>query len=321
MAVVPVVGEVVAAAGRVEYNGLMTLYTHQASNVRKTWALMAIFLALIIALGWTFSQIYGNPGILYFAVGFSLLMNVVGYWYSDKIVLRLAGARPAGRQEFFDLYTVTENLAITAGLPMPKIYVIDDPAPNAFATGRDKEHAVVAATTGLLAILNRTELEGVIAHELSHIGNRDMLLSTVVVVLVGLVAILSDIFLRSRFFFGGRGGRDRGSGQVGALLMIAGVVLAILSPIIATLIQLAISRKREFLADSSGALLTRYPEGLASALEKIGRYNQPLARANNATAHLYISNPFGARALHGLSRLFLTHPPIEERIKILRGMR
>ncbi len=294
---------------------MATLYTHQTSNVRRTWVLMVLFLALIVGIGWTFSQIYGNPGILYLAIIFSLLMNVIGYWYSDKIVLRLAGAQPARRDEFFDLYTVTENLAITAGLPMPKIYVINDPAPNAFATGRDKNHAVVAVTSGLLATLNRTELEGVIAHELSHIGNRDILLSTIVVVLVGLVAIMSDLFLRAQFFRS----RDRGN-RAGAILMLAGVILALLSPIIATLIQLAISRKREFLADSSSALLTRYPEGLANALEKIAGRAEPLARANNATAHLYISNPFGTRAGHGMARLFMTHPPIEERIKLLRGL-
>jgi heat shock protein HtpX len=293
----------------------MTIYTQQSSNSRKTWALMATFLVVIIALGWTISQVYGAPEILYIAVIFSVFMNVLGYWYSDKIVLKMAGAKPASREEFFDLYTVTENLAITAGLPMPKIYVIQDPAPNAFATGRNKEHAVVAATTGLLQILNRAELEGVIAHELSHIGNRDMLLSTVVVVMVGFIAILSDIFLRS-----GLHGSRNSDNKAGGALAILGIVMAILAPISATLIQLAISRKREFLADASGSLLTRYPEGLASALEKISTYDQPMKRANNAMAHLYISNPFGKGKVPGLSKLFMTHPPIEERVKILRGM-
>ena len=276
---------------------------------------MATFLVIVIALGWTIAQVYGAPEILYIAVIFSLFMNVLGYWYSDKIVLKMAGAKPASREEFFDLYTVTENLAITAGLPMPKIYVIDDPSPNAFATGRNKEHAVVVATIGLLQILARAELEGVIAHELSHIGNRDMLLSTVVVVLVGFIAILSHIFLRSGF----RGSRDSDN-KAGGIIAIAGIVLAILAPISATLIQLAISRKREFLADASGALLTRYPAGLASALEKISASNQSLKRANNAMAHLYISNPFGKGKISGLSKLFMTHPPIEERVKILRQM-
>ena len=248
-------------------------------------------------------------------------MNIASYWYSDKIVLSMSRAKLADRDEYFDLYTSVENLSITAGLPMPRVYVIEDPAPNAFATGRDKEHAVVCATTGLLQILNKVELEGVIAHELSHIGNRDMLLSTVVVVLVGFVSIVSNMFLRSMFFGGGGGSRDRGNGQLGAIMMIAGIVLAILSPIIAMLIQLAISRKREFLADSSGALLTRYPEGLASALEKISKYSAPMKYASDATAHLFISNPFGGKALKGMHKLFMTHPPAEERIKILRGLK
>jgi heat shock protein HtpX len=312
--VIPVVVGEAAAAGRVKI--FMTIYTQQATNARKTWFLMTAFLVIVIALGWVISQAYGSPGILYLAVIFSLAMNVLGYWFSDKIVLKMAGARPASREQFFDLYTVTENLAITAGLPLPKIYVIDDLAPNAFATGRDKNHAVVAVTTGLLAALDRTELEGVIAHELSHIGNKDMLLSTVVVVMVGFIAILSDMFLRSGF----HGGSRDSDSKAGGVIAIVGIVLAILAPISAALIQLAISRKREFLADASGALLTRYPEGLASALQKIAAYNQPLKRVNNAMAHLYISNPFGNKKNSGLSKLFMTHPPIEERVKILREM-
>lgn len=288
------------------------LYTHQASNVRKTWLLMVVFLVAVVSLGWLFSQVWGNPMILYGAVIFALMMNFFSYWYSDKLVIKMTGARPASRQEFFDLYTITENLTITAGLPMPALYVVDDPAPNAFATGRDKDHAVVAATTGLLGILDRQELEGVIAHELSHIGNRDMLVSTVVVVLVGFVAIISDIFLRSRMFgSSGRGGRDQGGG----VMIIIAILAAILAPIAATLIQLAISRKREFLADASGALLTRYPDGLANALRKISEHGAPLRRASNATAHLFIANPFSGQS--GLSKLFMTHPPVEDRIKAL----
>ena len=298
----------------------MTIYTQQAANVRRTWLLMTVFLVVVVALGWAISYAYNSPAILYVAIIFSLVMNFASYWWSDKIALSIAGARPATREEFFDLYTVTENLAITAGLPKPKIYIIPDPAPNAFATGRNQEHATVAVTTGLLQLLDRSELEGVIAHELSHIQNRDILLSTVVVVLAGFIAILSDLFLRSRLWgWGGRRGDREGEGN--AILMLAGIVLAILAPLAATLIQLAISRRREFLADASGALLTRYPEGLASALEKIEHYNsQPLRRASNATAHLYISNPFGARAASGLAKLFMTHPPTAERIKILREM-
>ena len=243
-------------------------------------------------------------------------MNFASYWWSDKIVLSMSGAKPADHNSNMELYHLVENLSITAGLPMPKIYLINDPAPNAFATGRDKKHAVVAVTTGLLGMLNKNELEGVIAHELSHIGNRDILLQSAVVVLVGLIAILSDMFIRSRFLFGSRDDDNKASG----ILAIVGVIFIVLSPIIATLIQLAISRQREFLADSSGALLTRYPEGLASALQKIGSYSAPMKKASNAMAHMYISNPFGARAVKGISKLFMTHPPVEERIQALRGM-
>jgi heat shock protein HtpX len=245
-------------------------------------------------------------------------MNIVGYWQSDKIVLAMSGARPVAREENRELYTTVENIAITAGLPLPKIYIIDDQAPNAFATGRDKEHAVVAVTSGLLSMMTKTELEGVIAHELSHVGNRDMLLSTVVVVMVGLLTIVSDIFLRSMMWGGGRRSDDKDNNLQG-IFMIVGIILAILSPIVATLMQLAISRKREYLADTDGALLTRYPEGLASALEKIGKYDQPMRRVSNATAHLFISDPFGKK-VSGMHKLFLTHPPIEDRIRILREM-
>ena len=293
---------------------MATLYTQQRVNTRKTWLLMTVFLVMVIVLGWLISFYYNNQAILYFAIIFSLVMNFASYWWSDKIVLSLAGARPATHDGNMELYHLVENLAITAGLPLPKIYIINDPAPNAFATGRDKKHAVVAVTTGLLGMLDKNELEGVIAHELSHIGNRDILLQSAVVVLVGLIAILSDMFIRSRLIFGSR---DNNKG--GGFLAIVGVVFIVLSPIIATLIQLAISRQREFLADSSGALLTRYPEGLASALEKIGAYNQPMKKASNAMAHMYISNPFGAKTVKGLSKLFMTHPPIEERVAKLRS--
>lgn len=277
---------------------------------------MSLFFALVVLLGWFFSYYYNNPNILYFFFAFSLLMNIFSYWFSDKIVLKLAGARAAKREEYFDLYTSVENLSITAGLPMPKVYVVADPAPNAFATGRDKEHAVVCATTGLLAILNKTELEGVLAHELSHIGNRDMLLSTVVVVLVGFISIVADVFRRN-LFFGSFRNRDNEGG--GGLLVLIGIVLSILAPIFALLIQLAISRKREFLADASGALLTRYPEGLANALRKISQNGQPLVHQSSAIAHLYIADPKGSRFGKKITGLFATHPPIEERIKALVG--
>ena len=276
---------------------------------------MTVFFVVIIFFGWFFSTYYGNPNILYVFVAFSILMNVFSYWFSDKIVLKLAGAKLAKKEEYFDLYTSVENLSITAGLPMPKVYVVTDDAPNAFATGRDKKHAVVCVTTGLLSILDKTELEGVLSHELSHIGNRDMLLSTVVVVLVGFITILADVFTRSLFF----GGNRDSDNKAGGVLMLIGIVLSILAPIFAMLIQLAISRKREFLADASGALLTRYPEGLASALRKISQYGKPMARQSSAIAHLYISDPKGGGFGKKIKGLFATHPPTEERIKALIG--
>ncbi len=294
---------------------MSTLYTHQTENVRKTWFLMTLFFAVVIGLGWFFSYYYQNPSILYIFVLFSIVMNITSYWFSDKIVLTLAGAKEAKRDEYFDLYTSVENLAITAGLPMPKVYVVNDPAPNAFATGRDKNHAVVCATTGLLAILEKNELEGVIAHELSHIGNRDMLISTVAVVLVGFVSILSDFFMRSMIFGGHRD--DDSGGRAGSILMIVGIVFSILAPIFAMLIQLGISRKREFLADASGALLTRYPEGLANALKKISQYSRPMSHQSSAIAHLYIADPKGYKIGKKIAGLFATHPPVEARIQAL----
>lgn len=299
---------------------MATLYTHKDRNIRKTWILMSGFLMLVIGITWAFAQVYGNPFILYFGVVFAVLTNVLSYWYSDKLVLAMSGARPAEFKDNPKLYRIVENLCITAGLPLPKIYIIDDMSPNAFATGRNPKHAVVAVTRGLLERLNKTELEGVIAHELSHIGNRDMLVSTIAVVLVGFIALISDWFLRVSFWGGGR--RDnRHGGQIQAFLMIAGIILAILSPIIASLMHLAISRKRELLADASGALLTRYPEGLASALEKIASDPTPLRTANNATAHLFIDDPLKKNGrTHWFAKLFMTHPPVEERIKALRGI-
>lgn len=293
------------------------LYTHQDENIAKTWILMAGFLGVVVAIGWAISYYFNNPAILLIAVAFALLTNLYAYWNSDKVVVAMAGATPADEAQYHDLHNIVENLAITAGLPKPKIFIINDPAPNAFATGRNPEHAVIAVTTGLLSMMDRNELEGVIAHELSHVGNRDILVSTVAVVLVGFVTLASDFFLRTTMW----GGRDREE-KGNPILAIIAVVLIILAPIVATLMQLAISRKREFLADASGALLTRYPEGLASALRKIGGYQAPMRRANNAIAHLYISNPFGAKAaMSGLAKLFMTHPPIEERIAALLGPR
>lgn len=299
---------------------MTNLYTEQSKNIAKTWALMSVFFVLVIGLGWFFSIYYNDATILYFFVCFSIVMNVVSYWYSDKIVLTLASAKEAKREEYFDLYTSVENLSIASGLPMPKVYVVLDEAPNAFATGRNKEHAVVAVTTGLLKILNKTELEGVIAHELSHIGNRDMLVATVVVVLVGFISILADFFTRSLTW-----GRHRDNdNKANGILLLIGIIFTILSPIFATLIQLAISRKREFLADASGALLTRYPEGLASALQKISERNLPMSRQSTAIAHLYIADPKGSRGIkvmEKVSGLFATHPRVEDRVKALLGNR
>lgn len=300
---------------------MASLYHHKESNIRKTWLLFTAFLIIVIGLGWVFSELYGSPAILIFAVVFSVGMSFFSYWYSDKIVLKMAHARPVERKNAPELYNIVENLAITAGLPMPRLYLVNEMAPNAFATGRNAEHAVVAVTEGLLERLDRSELEGVIAHELSHIGNRDMLVSTMVVVLVGFISLAADFLMRSFFWgsmFGGRGRRD----SSGGLFLIIGIILAILAPLGATLIQLAISRKREFLADASGALLTRYPEGLASALEKISRDQTPLRAANNTTAHLWLDDPFKGRQKTSFwHKLFMTHPPVEERIKTLRGLR
>ena len=297
----------------------MTLYTHAESNTRKTWIYLTVFFLLIIGLGWLLGYLLESQIIIIFAVVLSILMSFSSYWYSDKIVLSMSRARPIEKKDNHELYRLVENLSITAGLPLPKIYIIESAQPNAFATGRDPKHAVVAVTRGLLEKLERAELEGVIAHELSHIGNKDILLGTIIVILVGIVVLLSNFFLRISFFGGGRRG-SRGSG--GAILLVLGIAAAILAPLAATLIKLAISRKREFLADTSGSLLTRYPEGLARALEKISRDPHPLKTANNSTAHLYIASPFkGKQTKSWFHRLFMTHPPMEDRIKALRGMR
>lgn len=259
-----------------------------------------------------------SPIIMYVAIIFALAMNVGSYWYSDKLVLRMTNAQPVTPAEYPELWNIVENLSITAGLPMPKVYVVQDQSPNAFATGRNPEHAVVATTTGLLQILERNELEGVIAHELSHIGNRDMLVMTVAVVLAGFVAMLADFLSRALMFGGGDSDKQRSP-----IFLILGIAGIILMPIAAQLMQLAISRKREFLADASGALLTRYPEGLASALEKISAYGRPMQKASHATAHLFIADPFGGGKQsvgQKLAGLFQTHPRVEDRVKRLRGM-
>jgi len=273
------------------------------------------FLVFVIGVGYVFAGAMQNSAILYGCVIFSIIMSFGSYWWSDKIVLAMSKAKEITHDQGREIYHIVENLCITAGLPMPKIYIIEDSAPNAFATGRDAKHGVICLTTGIIQKLEKAELEGVIAHELSHIGNRDILLSTVVVVLVGFVTLLTDWF-RHWAFWGGKSD-DRDRGQLGIILMIVAIVLSILAPIAALLMQLAISRKREFLADADGALLTRHPEALARALEKISANQEPLEAANRATAHLYIANPFKGKKV---SKLFMTHPPVEDRVKALRGM-
>ena len=298
----------------------MTLYTQADSNIRKTWLLITIFLVVIIGFGYLLSRYFNASSILYIAVFFSVVSSISSYWFSDKIVLAMTKSQPIEEKDNRELFHIVENLCIASGLPMPKIYIMPEVQPNAFATGRDNKHSVVVVTRGLLEKLNKVEIEGVIAHELSHIKNKDVLLQTVVVILVGVIAILADLFLRMGMF-GGFRSRNNNS-RAGFVMLILTIVAAILAPIAAVLIQLAISRKREFLADASAGLLTRYPEGLALALEKIATDPSPMKKANNSTAHLFISSPFkGKRAGNWLTKLFLTHPPIEQRISALRGLK
>lgn len=296
----------------------MTIYSHIESNKFKTWIIIALFIAFITTLVYIYGKASGF-GLSFAGVALIIsgIISFISYYFSDRVVLAMSKAKPIEKSESPQLFRIVENLSIGAGLPMPKIYVIDDTAPNAFATGRDPKHASVTVTTGLLTKLSEVELEGVIAHELSHIGNYDIRVMSIVVVLVGIVALLADFFMRSMWM----GSRNHESKNVQGVFILIGIVFAILSPIIATLIQLAVSRKRELLADASAVLLTRYPEGLALALEKIGKDREPLEVANNATAHLYIANPFKGKVIHHwFTGLFNTHPPIEERTRILRSM-
>lgn len=297
---------------------MTTYYELVDANKAKSGLVIACFIAFITAA--TYLICY-TLGFDLSAVGIALILSgilsFVSFYYSDQIILSISGAIPANKRDNFDFYTVAENISRPAGIPMPKLYVLNDTAMNAFATGRDPEHAVICATTGLLQKLNRTELEGVVAHEMSHIRNYDTRLMSIVTILVGLVTLLADILLRTRI----RGKSDRDEGNLGSILFIAGLVMALLSPIIAQLIQLAISRRREFLADATGASITKYPEGLASALEKLSGDKEPLEAANKATSHLYIVNPLKNRKdnIGWFSGLFNTHPPIAERIKALRS--
>jgi len=300
----------------------MTIYSQINKNKLRTYFIIFLFIILVTGFFFILGSYFSSPAT-YFVIGFvfSLLSGLGSYYYSDKIVLFTTGAKPASKKEYFDFYTVTENLSLAAGLPMPKLYVIDDPAPNAFATGRNPAHAVVCATTGLLQKLERAEIEGVVAHELSHIQNYDILLASIVSVLVGTIALISNWIMRSFWWGGISNQNDRGKSKslVGLVLIIVAIILA---PIIATLIQLAISRRREFLADAKGALITRYPEGLARALEKISADSVGLKKASPSTAHLFIADPFKKKKGLGnwFVSLFRTHPPIEERVKILRSM-
>jgi heat shock protein HtpX len=297
----------------------MNIYSQISANKRKTWVVMILFIAFITTILFVYGKASGY-GYAYAGIGLIIsgIMVFSSYYYSDRMVLGMSKAKQIQKKDHPELYRTVENLCIGAGIPLPRIYIIDDSAPNAFATGRDPKHSVICVTTGTLDKLNKIELEGVIAHELSHIRNYDIRLMGIVTILVGLVALLADFFTRSLWY----GNRHREeNNNVQGIFLVIGVILAVLSPIIATLIQLAISRKREFLADASGSLLTRYPEGLASALEKISKDKEPLEVANNATAHLYISNPFKGKIQGSwFAKLFNTHPPIEERIKILRSM-
>lgn len=294
----------------------MNIYSAISKNKWKTWLIMSLFVLLILTISYVYGEAsgYGNSYAI-IAFVFASLTSIGSYFFSDKIILAMSNAKEVSPNDDPELYRIIENLTIGSGTPMPKIYLIDDPALNAFATGRDPKHGVVAITSGLRQTLSKSELEGVMAHELAHIQNYDTRLMAITALLVGFIAILGDIFMRS-MFFGGRGRKSAGS-----IFLLIGIILLVLSPIIASLMQLAISRKREFLADASGALLTRYPDGLASALEKIASDPIPFAKASNATAHLFIVNPFkGKEVSRAFANLFNTHPPIEERIKLLRSM-
>lgn len=296
----------------------MTIYSSISSNKWKTYLIMFFFVIFITTIVYVFAQASGY-GLSFVGLAFIIsgILSIGSYYYSDKIVLATSGAKQIKKSDAPQYFRIVENLSIAAGLPTPRIYIINDPSPNAFATGRDPKHAVVAATTGLLEKLDKVELEGVISHELSHIKNYDIRLAGVVAILVGFVAIIADMFLRSLWFRD----NDNNNGKGAGVFLLIGLIFAILTPIIAILIQLSISRKRELLADASGALLTRYPDGLASALEKLAHDPHPLRRANHATAHMFIVSPFkGREAKAFFSSLFNTHPPLEERIKILRSM-
>ncbi len=297
------------------------MYNQITANKRKTWVLIVVMTAIILGLSWLFGTVNNvDPGSsILMGTMFSTVYALISYYASSSIALASSGAKQIQKADAPELWNLVENLCIANGQPMPKVYIINDPSPNAFATGRDPYHAAIAFTTGLVSILNKQELEGVAAHELSHIKNYDIRVMTIVVVMVGAIMLIADMLLRGGHIFGGRDNKNAGGAAI--VLLIVGLVLAILSPLLAQLIQLAVSRSREYLADASGALLTRYPAGLASALQKISSVDQPLAKANHATAHLFISSPFGAGKKRGFWReLFSTHPRVEDRIAKLMSM-
>lgn len=287
------------------------MYSQIAANKRKTILLMFVFVAMISIISYGFAWYFGDNSIVVYALSFSILYSLISYFASAKIALGMSGAKPIAKRDAPELYRTVENLSIAAGLPMPQVYIIDDAAPNAFATGRDPQHSYVAVTRGLLEMMDKTELEGVIAHELSHVQNYDIRVMAITAALVSAIAILSDFFIRMNIW----GDDDNKSGPT----VLIGVAVAIVTPIIATLVQLAVSRKREFLADASGAELTRYPDGLESALRKLGQYGKPMRRTSSATSHLFISNPLGKKGI--VSSLLSTHPPLEERIEKLEYMK
>lgn len=289
------------------------MYSEIAANKRKTWLIMAFFAVIIGALGWVASNLYGNPSILYLALIVGGVYALIQYFAAAKLALAMNGAHEITKKDNPRLYRVVENLSIATGMPMPKVYVIEDAAPNAFATGRDPQHAVVAATTGLIDIMDDTELEAVIAHEMGHVKNYDIRVMMIVFGLVSAIGLIADIMLHMMWF---RGNDEDNSPN--PIFIVLAIVAALLAPFVAMLVQLAVSRRREYLADSTGAMTTRYPEGLARALEKIRDHGSTMKRQNTATAHLFFANPLKSKG--GLSRLFSTHPPIEDRIARLREM-
>lgn len=296
------------------------LYTYQSSNIRRTWELFVVFFIVVVGIGYVFAEAYGDPSYIIVALVFSVVYSLISYYSSAAIALSLARAKPIEKSDNPMLYNLVENLCIAAGLPMPKLYITPEMQINAFATGRDPQHAAVAVTAGALQRLNKDELQGVLAHELSHVGNRDILVSTVAAILAGIISLVADIFLRSIFFGGFGGGRGRGNGEAQEAFFLVAIILSILAPIGTMFIQLAISRRREALADASGVLLTRYPEGLISALQKIAVDAVPMRAAKDSTAHLWIDNPFKGQSVSWWHKLFMTHPPIEERIAALRKL-